>query len=468
MDIPSLTGIKVVNLVRSGRIRVQDIAEQLLDKIRKSKDINAFITLDPEFVITQAQLLDARWEAGERMSMHGLPLVVKDNIDTADLPTTCGTAALKDNHPARNARALQSLLDKGALLIGKTNLHELAGGVTGNNPTFGPVHNPYNRLMIAGGSSGGTAASIAAHQVPTGLGTDTGGSGRIPAALCGVCGFRPTTGRYSGEGVLTLTETRDTISLMARTVADIVFIDRGICRKPEGVESSPDAGYSIVDFRLGLPRVPFFEDLEAPIAEAMERVLHTLRSHGALLKEVDGFKEIMGLHEQCGDAIVMAEVRGGLEGYLRKNGIRATATDIIDQIATPSLKARLAELMEFDGSDNHAYRHLIDVVRPALQSAYAGFFAQHQVDAIIYPTTALTARPIGQDDEVQLNHRKISTFRAYSRNTDVGANAGLPSLTIPVGFLVEGIAGRTKCGRTSGTQTMSYFESAAQFKNCCR
>jgi mandelamide amidase len=154
-----------------------------------------------------------------------VPLAIKDNVDTADLPTTGGTAGLKTNRPKRNAPVAQKLLDAGAILFGKANLHELAFGVTNNNKSFGAARNPYDPSRIPGSSSGGTAAAVATRLVPGGIGSDTGGSVRIPAALCGIVGFRPTTGRWSAAGVVPISPTRDTPGPMTRSVVDCALLN---------------------------------------------------------------------------------------------------------------------------------------------------------------------------------------------------------------------------------------------------
>lgn len=144
--------------------------------------------------------------------LHGLPILVKYNIDTASAPTTAGTPALRSHRPGADAPVVASLFSAGAILLGKTNMHELAMGITSNNTAYGPVRNPYNPALIPGGSSGGNAAAIASRMCVDGLGTDTGGSVRIPAALCGITALRPTTGRYPGKGIFPISHTSTTVS----------------------------------------------------------------------------------------------------------------------------------------------------------------------------------------------------------------------------------------------------------------
>ena len=207
----------------------------LIARAEALKDLNAFITLNKTGALTAARAIDTMRKAGTTLpALAGLPIVVKDNINTRDLPTTGGTPALRNVQPTANAPSLQKLIDAGAIVLGKTNMHELAFGITSTNlASFaGPVKNPYDLTRITGGSSGGTAAAIAARIVPSGLGTDTGASTRLPAALCGIVGLRPSVGnggaqrRYTDtNAVVPISHTRDTVGPMGRTVAEVALLD---------------------------------------------------------------------------------------------------------------------------------------------------------------------------------------------------------------------------------------------------
>src|SRR5579871_957498 len=202
--IEELTAAQALERMEKGELTSVRYVSALLDRADKLQDLNVFISRQE-----RQTLLEEAWQADLRRffckphgRLDGLPIIVKDNINSADLPTTAGTPALFSNQPSQNAAVLQKLLEEGAILIGKANMHELAFGVTCNNPATGAVHNPYDFTMIPGGSSGGTAAAIAARIVPVGLGTDTAGSVRVPAALSGAFGFHPSAGRYSRDGIV--------------------------------------------------------------------------------------------------------------------------------------------------------------------------------------------------------------------------------------------------------------------------
>ncbi len=186
---------------------------------------------------------------------------VKDSVATADLPTTAGTAALRDFHPAADATVVARLRAAGAIVLGKTNLHELSFGWTSNNLTYGPVHNPWDRLRIPGGSSGGTAAAVAAGMAPLGVAEDTQGSIRVPAALCGVAGFRPTTGRYPNDGCAPISGLFDQIGPIARHVADLALFVAVMTG-----DDSPIETIALDGLRLVVAREYFFTGLDPSVA----------------------------------------------------------------------------------------------------------------------------------------------------------------------------------------------------------
>ncbi len=189
-----LDATQAVAAIRDGHVTAEAYVSTLIARAKALSDLNALIVLDEAGALAAARAVDAARAAGTTLGpLAGLPIVVKDNINTKDLPTTGGTAALRNVRPTANAPSLQKLIDAGAIVLGKSNLHELAFGITSTNLTSfaGAVKNPYDKTRIPGGSSGGTAAAIAARIAPAGLGTDTGGSTRVPAALCSIAGLRP-------------------------------------------------------------------------------------------------------------------------------------------------------------------------------------------------------------------------------------------------------------------------------------
>src|ERR1700709_38452 len=250
-SIPS-SAAEIVAAIRTKKITATAVTKAAIERAEQLKDLNAFIFLNKDGALATAAEIDE----GRRGPLAGLPIVIKDNINTADMPTSGGTPALHNAQPGSNAPSFQALFRAGAVIIGKTNLHELAFGITSTNlsPFAGPVKNPYDKSRIPGGSSGGTAAAIAAGIVTCGLGSDTGGSTLIPAALTGIVGLRPSVGnggaqrRYNdADMVVPISHTRDTVGPMGRTVADVALLDSVITATPMA-KAEPLQGK-----RLGIP-----------------------------------------------------------------------------------------------------------------------------------------------------------------------------------------------------------------------
>ena len=432
-EILELSATQALQLIRDGELTSERYAAALLAQCERNSALNAFIWLNRERLLEAARASDKNRAHTHRRALQGLPIALKDNIDTQQAPTTGGTPALRGNQPRVDAPVASSLFSAGALLLGKTNMHELAFGVTSNNVAFGAVHNPYNSAMIPGGSSGGTAAAIAARMCPAGLGTDTGGSVRIPAALCGIAGLRTTSGRYPLQGVVPLSHTRDTVGPMARSMADLALLDTVITG-----DSAPVQSPGLKGLRLGVPRAYFYENLDAELAPVIDTGLRRLQDAGCVLVEAD-FADIEKLAAISG-RLSFYECMADLSSYLNSHGSPLTATDVVRQIASPDVR----ELYDINVLGPKAptlkwYQHAMAYDRPALQSAYRAYFKNNNVAAMAFPTTALPARPIGQDVEVELNGKKVPTFLTYLRNARPVTSAGIPSLSIPVGVTASGL-----------------------------
>lgn len=417
-------------------------AEALLDRAAASVSLNALISHDPARVLAAAAAADASAEKGP---LHGLPLLIKDNLNTTDYPTTAGTPSLAGFLPPRDARIVSLLRDAGAYIFGKANMHELAQGITSSNPTFGPVRNPYQPSLIPGGSSGGNAAGVAARLAPAGVGTDTGGSTRIPAALCGIVGFRPTIGRYPGTGPdptddVPIAHSRDTPGPMARSLSDVVLLDAvmsGIADPWAHLESLTD---SAVSLRLGVARGYFYAGLDAALQAVVESALSRLSAAGVTLVDLD-LPDLGALLEKTSTPVVIYETGRDLPFYLAQNGSALTLQEVRDLAAGPDVRAILDFTLRGDVSEQE-YLDALNVFTPQLQAALASAFSS--VDALIFPTTILPARPIGAgpprlDDTVELNGVQVNTAMAYSHNCEVGSNADLPGLSLPCGLTRSGL-----------------------------
>ncbi|KAL6073303.1 Mandelamide amidase, variant 2 [Balamuthia mandrillaris] len=250
--------------------------EAALKNAKALSHLNAFISIDESVSLQQAQAIDSLpQEEKAKKPLLGLPIAIKDNINTAAFATSGGTPTLKDWRPKQDAPIVQQLLDAGTVIVGKANMHELALGITSNNATFGPARNPYDPTRVAGGSSGGTAVAVSARIVPVGIGTDTGGSGRIPAAMCGCIGFRPTLGRYRCDGVLPLSSTRDTPTLMALTMDHILLLDSVLSSSSSSCSSSSSSASSL---RIGLPKNYYWDGIDEEVKQVIEQAIQKIDS----------------------------------------------------------------------------------------------------------------------------------------------------------------------------------------------
>ncbi len=392
-------------------------------------DLNAFIYLDPKYV---AHTQRPQGVGGGRPPLDGFTLAIKDNIAVAGMPCTVGTPILRGYTPILDAPAVSRLRAAGAYIAGKANLHELAYGITSNNRAFGAVRNAHDVRYFAGGSSGGTAAAIACGAVRAGLGTDTGGSSRIPAALNGIVGVRPSVGRYPMAGVARISHTRDVIGPMASNVSDAALLDAVIA---DCADAQLDK-INIHGLRIGLPREHFQESLHKDVADVFNRTLAILRHAGVVFVETD-LIEIASLNAAVSFPVVLFETKMALEGFLKETGLHITIEQLYDAIASPDVKELVGLAIHGHVPDSQYRRALLEH-RPLLQKLYSEYFEKQGVEAVLFPTTPLPACLVeGSDDTVPLNGARVPTFATFTRNTDPGSNAGIPGISLPAGFSSE-------------------------------
>ncbi len=419
--------------IRSGEITAERLAEALLVRASANANLGAFITLDPDNVRVAARRADQARASGASLGpLHGVPLALKDNLDTAELPTSGGTPGLAGNRPKRNAAIVDKLLGAGAIVLGKTNLHELAYGITNNNAAHGPARNPYAPDRIPGASSGGTGVAVAARIAPGGIGTDTGGSVRIPAALCGIVGLRPTTGRWSQAGVVPISHTRDTPGPMTRSVADCALLDGVVTGGP--TEAAPA---QLKGARIGVPRKHFWENLDPELEKICEGTLHRLTDAGIVFVDVD-MSEEASLDAEAGFPIALYETVTDLSIYLAEHGIGFDFATLAAKTASPDVKGILQSLTGAGAVPEGAYRKALQQ-RSVLQDTYSRHFRDHGIAAIFLPTTPAPAAKIGEDETFMLNGQALPTFATFIRNTGPGSVGGIPGISLPVGITAAGL-----------------------------
>ncbi len=439
-DLSSLTAVEAVRRIAQGELRAEEYAMRLIERQRALKSLNAVTWIDEARVLEDARAVDDRRRRGEPLGrLGGLPVIIKDNIDVAGTPTAAASASFRNNVRSTTAPVAKRLFDAGAVFFGKANMHELAGGGTCSNPTTGFVGNPYDPRRVPGGSSGGTAAAIAARIVPAGLGSDTAGSVRIPSAICGTAGLRPSIfgGKlYSDEGVLPLARDLDTVGPMARTVADVALMHEAITGRPAA--AVPD----LRGVRIGVPRNPYWEEIDAEAAAIAEAALVRLRAAGASLIDVDA-GSYYSLASEVYGTLVMHGIKEDLGQYLRLIGSSLRSEDVVAGIASLDTRSLFERAlgMSFTVAQIEDAR---TVLRRKIESAYRELFRSNRLAAIAFPTQPVTAPLINPNgdlttDEVLINGKKVSKVLIFIRNTHVTCALGAPGLSIPAGLTAQGL-----------------------------
>jgi mandelamide amidase len=434
-ELIALSAAEAVTAMREGRVTALDYAEALLARCAAGAALNAFITLDPEAVRAEARAADARRADGVALGpLHGLPVPIKDSINTADLPTTAGTPALRHFRPSADAPVIARLRAAGAIVLGKTNLHELSLGWTSSNMAYGPVRNPWDLARIPGGSSGGSAAAVAAGMAPLGLAEDTEGSVRVPAALCGIAGFRPTTGRYPSEGCAPITTEFDQVGPVARHVSDLVLFDDVMTGDTVPVVVSPLAG-----LRLGIAPDYYFADLDPAVAQAVDGVIEQLENAGVSIVRSD-LPELAALIEAITLTVQIHDVVPSLTRWLAESGA-SIGYEALHAEVSPDVKA-LLDAFAVPGAPKaipeELYSAAITIHLPALKALFAEWFAENRVDAMLLPATRMPATLIGKDSTVHISGNDVPFESAISRNIAPGSTAGLPGLVLPAA-LADGL-----------------------------
>lgn len=435
-NLVALTAHEAVARMKTGELRAETYAEALLARAETGKNLNAFLTLDRDRVLEAARDMDRRRGRNQPLgALHGLPVPVKDSVFTKDYPTSAGTRALLKRVRRYDAPLIERLRQEGAIVMGKTNLHELSAGFTSNNEVFGAVRNPYDPLRIAGGSSGGTAVAVATGMAPIGIAEDTAGSIRVPASLCGIAGYRPTTGRYPNAGTVPLTPTFDQLGPQARSVKDIILFDASSTGRKTEVGVQPLQGV-----RIGVPRGYFYEGLAADTLVVVEDTLRKLTEAGAVpvYADVPGVSELLA---QTFIPILFTETWDTMDDFFRKEGFNRGMLDVLAEAGAGTREQFEQTLAPGapNGIPRDAYDNAVKVARPALINTIKQYFSDNRITAMLFPGTLCTAPPIGDDNETELDGRPISLFDALGHNTTLAPSCGLPALSLPAGMTRSGL-----------------------------
>jgi len=387
-----------------------EIIKDYLTRTKRKRHLNAFISLTEDIALQQAKVAETNWQLGKPRRLEGIPLSYKDNLLTKGIPTTSGSKIDAHFIPEIDAKLVHTLNEAGAVMIGKNNMHEFAFGITNNNPFYGPAKNPWNKELIPGGSSGGSAVAVATDLSVASIGTDTGGSVRIPAACCGLVGLKPTYNLLPNDGITLISWTLDHPGPITRNVSDLITLMETLTNKRFPVMDTNAT--SLCGVKLGIPTTFFMEKIEADVLATYEKILAQLETLGAKLIEV----EVPHVEEANALAFTIATAEGG---YTHKERIK-THMEEYGYDVQHVMKASQTILAK-------DYIHALHR-KTAITAACVNLF--EQIDALITPTTPAQAKPIGQKI-VEIDGVKEPIFDCMIRYTSYFNFTGHPAISLP-------------------------------------
>jgi len=415
--------------LRTGKVSSVEFTTEALQRVRSLGHLNAVITVMEESALEDARQADRELASDIDFGLlHGIPVAVKDLFETEGVRTTCGSKLFEDFIPDRDSAVIEKLEAAGAVVIAKTNLHELAYGITSTNPHFGAVRNPWNQERIPGGSSGGSGAAVAADMVFMAMGSDTGGSIRNPAAFCGTVGIKPTYGRVSRYGVMPLGFSLDHMGPLTRSVRDAAITLEAIAGHDPRDESSasrsvpdylPPREVSIRDLRIGWPENFYFDRVDPAVMSGLESMAEAASQLGARITPVT-VPDIAAMNAVA-RMILMSEASALMEQFLdRRDHFGADVLALLDQ-------GRLLTATAYVNAQR--LRHM-------MQRSFSAVW--ETVDCLLTPTAPMgaprigqtTVRIAGQDEDVRLASTRF--VRAINL-------LGLPALSLPCGLDVDGM-----------------------------
>lgn len=450
MDLMSMTAVELGKKITSGEVTSVEATQAALDRMEKlEQEYNCFVTIDREGALAQAEAVQKRIAAGElKGPLAGVPVAIKDNMCIEGMLTTCSSKILSNFKPTYTAEAVVQLQKAGAVIVGKTNMDEFAMGSTTETSYYGETKNPWDSSRVPGGSSGGSAAAVAAEEVPYALGSDTGGSIRQPAAFCGVTGIKPTYGRVSRYGLIAYGSSLDQIGPLAKDVTDCATVLEIISTHDSKDSTSVDRADTdftaalvndVKGMKIGIPRDYFGEGIEPEVKEQVLAAAKALEAQGAIVEEFD-----LSLVEYAIPAyyiIASAEASSNLERFDGvKYGYRtAEYTDLHNMYKKtrsegfgPEVKRRIM-LGSFVLSSGYYDAYYIKALRTKALIKQAFDKAFERYDVILGPVAPTTALKLGESLSDPL---KMYLGDIYTVSVNL---AGLPGISLPCGYDHQGL-----------------------------
>ncbi|KMY55261.1 amidase [Bacillus sp. FJAT-27231] len=394
-----------------------EVTNSYLERINQYKDLNAYITVCADQALKQAEISEKKFLANDVTGiLEGIPLSYKDNLYTKGIRTTSGSKIEENFIPETDAGAVHTLQREGAINLGKASLHEYAFGITSNNPFYGPVRNPWNKAYTPGGSSGGSGAAVAASLCMASIGTDTGGSIRIPAASCGIVGLKPTYNLVDATGVTNISWSLDHVGPLTRNVDDLAMMMEALT----GLSYSDYLQEDIRGLRVGVPVHYFNEHIDKEILALYQEALNHLASLGAVLIEID-------VPFTANDLALVSVLAISEAGFVHENSLNTA----IDQFGV-DVRAAVEASRTFSALD-----YIKALKRKAeITEQFEKLF--QQIDVMASPTLPATAQKIGVE-EFEIDGRREPTFDAMIRYPSVFNLTGQPALSLPIGLTKNGL-----------------------------
>ncbi|MHB8577093.1 MAG: amidase [Dehalococcoidia bacterium] len=431
-DLVRLTITEVAEQIRAKHVSPVELTRAYLERIeRHNPKLNAYVTVTADAALAEARAAEQEIAGGAyRGPLHGVPIGLKDLYATRGVRTAAGSKILGEWVPDEDATTTAKLRQAGAVLLGKLNTHEFAYGVTTNNPYFGPTRNPWDTDRIPGGSSGGSGAAVAADLAPLAMGTDTGGSIRIPASLCGTVGFKATHGRVSTYGIVPLSWSLDHAGPLTHTVQDAAIAMNVLAGyDPRDSMTAPvpvpdftagiDAG--VRGLRLGVPRTGFCDSLDPEVAAAFEAALAVFRGLGATVEDME--LPVLVANRSALGEILLAEAR-----HYHAASLRDRPGDIGEDV-----------LSRLNRRTDMSAEELVDAFRQRDAASRETAELLERFDALLTPTTRIPAPGILKGQTIVLNGEEVFAPNVLTTNTAPFNFTGTPALSLPCGFTASGL-----------------------------
>jgi aspartyl-tRNA(Asn)/glutamyl-tRNA(Gln) amidotransferase subunit A len=430
-DLTALSIAEAGALIVRRQVSPVELTDAYLAQLeRQNPLLNAYVTVTGDAAREEARAAEREIGSGTyRGPLHGIPIALKDLYDTKGIRTAAGSKILWDRVPDEDSAVTTLLRAAGAISLGKTNTHEFAYGVTTNNPHFGATRNPWNPDCIPGGSSGGSGAAVAAGMAAMAMGSDTGGSIRIPAALCGTVGLKATHGRVSTAGVIPLSWTLDHAGPLTRTVEDAALVLNAIAGyDPNDAMTVPvpvddytrDLAAGVRGLRLGVPRTGFFEAIDPEVARAVEEAIAVYRTLGATVEDMDG-TALWNARQAVSD-IMLADARHYHAAWLRDRP-EEYGEDVRDRLM------RRTDMSADEFIAAMRVRAAVTVETARLMTRY---------DGLLLPTTRIPAPPIA-GQTIIIDGQEVFAPNILTSNTNPFNLPGMPALSLPCGFTAAGL-----------------------------